>query len=37
MVASDGGVFNFGDAIFSGSLGGTPLNQPIVGVAASGT
>jgi hypothetical protein len=33
-VASDGGVFAFGDATFRGSLGGEPLNQPIVAVAA---
>ena len=35
MVASDGGVFNFGDAGFYGSMGGTPLNKPIVGMAAT--
>jgi hypothetical protein len=34
LVASDGGVFAFGDAPFYGSMGGTPLNQPIVGMAA---
>ena len=33
MVASDGGVFSFGDAQFYGSEGGTPLNQPVVGMA----
>ncbi len=32
-VASDGGVFSFGDATFYGSMGGHPLNQPIVGIA----
>jgi hypothetical protein len=32
MVASDGGVFNFGDAGYFGSLGGTPLNKPITGI-----
>ena len=30
LVASDGGVFSFGDAPFYGSMGATPLNQPIV-------
>jgi hypothetical protein len=34
-VASDGGVFNFGDASFLGSMGGKPLNAPIVGMAAA--
>jgi hypothetical protein len=33
LVASDGGIFAFGDAAFYGSTGGTPLNQPIVGMA----
>jgi hypothetical protein len=33
LVASDGGVFNFGDAAFFGSAGGGPLNQPVVGTA----
>ncbi|HLG92276.1 MAG TPA: hypothetical protein VKY15_04760 [Acidimicrobiales bacterium] len=35
MVASDGGVFNFGDAGFFGSMGGRPLNAPIVGVSST--
>ena len=35
LVASDGGVFSFGDAAFYGSMGGTPLNKPIVGMAAT--
>ena len=35
LVASDGGVFSFGDASFYGSEGGTKLNQPIVGMAAT--
>ena len=30
-AASDGGVFSYGDAVFLGSMGGTPLNQPVVG------
>ncbi|MGH9023770.1 MAG: hypothetical protein ACRDV9_11850, partial [Acidimicrobiia bacterium] len=29
MVASDGGIFAFGDARFSGSMGGKPLNAPV--------
>ncbi len=33
MIGSDGGVFSFGDAAFHGSMGGIPLNQPVVGVA----
>ena len=35
LVASDGGIFAFGDAHFYGSIGGLPLNQPIVGMAAT--
>ncbi len=34
-VASDGGIFSFGDASFHGSMGGRPLNAPIVGMAAT--
>ena len=37
MVASDGGVFSFGDAKFFGSTGDIKLNQPIVGMAPSPT
>ena len=37
MVASDGGIFAFGDAQFHGSMGGKPLNKPIVGMAATVT
>jgi hypothetical protein len=33
LVASDGGIFNFGGAKFLGSTGATHLNQPIVGMA----
>ena len=33
LVASDGGVFAFGDAKYSGSTGNLHLNQPIVGMA----
>ena len=32
LVARDGGIFNFGDAVFLGSTGGIRLNQPIVGM-----
>jgi hypothetical protein len=35
LVASDGGIFSFGDAKFMGSTGGTKLNRPIVGIAAT--
>jgi hypothetical protein len=34
-VASDGGLFAFGDAGFFGSMGGQHLNQPVVGIAAT--
>jgi glucose/arabinose dehydrogenase len=34
LVATDGGVFGFGNARFHGSTGGTRLNAPIVGMAA---
>jgi hypothetical protein len=33
LVASDGGVFSFGDARFRGSTGGVHLNLPIVDIA----
>ena len=32
-VAADGGIFAFGDAKFHGSMGGIPLDQPVVGMA----
>ena len=32
-VASDGGIFSFGQMGFYGSMGGKPLHQPIVGMA----
>ncbi|MHB1785402.1 MAG: glycoside hydrolase family 43 protein, partial [Acidimicrobiales bacterium] len=35
LVASDGGVFNFGNLPDCGSAGGTSLNRPIVGMAAT--
>ena len=34
LVASDGGVFAFGDARFLGSMGAVRLNAPVVGIAA---
>ncbi len=33
--ASDGGVFTYGNLQFYGSMGGRPLNQPVVGMAAT--
>jgi hypothetical protein len=33
LVASDGGIFSFGDAPYLGSTGGQTLNEPIVGMA----
>src|SRR5271166_1401000 len=33
LVASDGGIFTFGDAKFFGSTGAIALNKPIVGMA----
>jgi hypothetical protein len=33
-VASDGGIFSFGDAGFFGSTGSLHLNKPIVGMAS---
>ena len=35
LVASDGGVFSFGDARFYGSTGGLRLNRPIVAMSAT--
>jgi hypothetical protein len=34
-VASDGGIFSYGDAAFFGSTGGMVLNKPVVGMAAT--
>lgn len=34
-VASDGGVFTFGNFGFYGSMGGTKLNEPVVGIAST--
>jgi hypothetical protein len=33
LVASDGGIFSYGNAPFFGSAGGQKLNKPIVGMA----
>ena len=35
LVASDGGIFSFGDAKFYGSTGAIHLNRPVVGMAAT--
>ena len=34
MVGEDGGIFNFSDSPFAGSLGDHPPAHPIVSVAA---
>ena len=34
LVASDGGIFNYGDAGFDGSAGSLALAKPIVGMQA---
>ena len=34
-VASDGGIFAFGDAGYHGSTGGKPLNAPIAGMGST--
>jgi len=35
MVASDGGIFTFGNAGFDGSAGSLPLNRPVVAMAST--
>ena len=35
LVASDGGIFSYGDAKFHGSTGNIMLNKPIVGMTSS--
>ena len=35
LVASDGGIFAFGNAPFYGSTGDLTLNEPVVGMTAS--
>jgi hypothetical protein len=37
LVASDGGIFSFGDARFHGSTGGMHLDRPIVGMTPTRT
>jgi hypothetical protein len=34
LIASDGGIFYFGDAKFYGSMAGQSLNAPVIGAAA---
>jgi len=34
-VASDGGIFAFGDARFFGSTGALMINKPIVGMSST--
>jgi hypothetical protein len=34
-VAKDGGIFNFGDAPYYGSMGGQVLNKPIVSLEST--
>jgi hypothetical protein len=35
LVASDGGIFTYGDASFYGSTGALHLNAPVVGMDSS--
>ncbi len=35
LAGSDGGIFNFGGAAFYGSMGGKPLDDPVVGIAST--
>jgi hypothetical protein len=35
LVATDGGIFNYGDATFYGSTGSIVLNKPVVGMVAA--
>src|SRR5580658_4122586 len=35
LVASDGGIFSYGDATFYGSTGSIALNRPVVGMAVT--
>jgi hypothetical protein len=35
LVATDGGIFNYGDANVYGSTGSIVLNKPVVGMSAA--
>jgi hypothetical protein len=35
LVASDGGIFSYGDAHYHGSTGSLTLNKPVVGIAST--
>jgi hypothetical protein len=35
-VARDGGIFSFGDALCSGSMGSAVLDAPVLGITRSG-
>ena len=37
LVGSDGGIFSFGSALFHGSMGGTPLQRPVVAITPTST
>jgi hypothetical protein len=37
LVGSDGGIFSFGSAAFHGSMGGTPLQRPVVAITPTST
>jgi subtilisin family serine protease len=37
VAGSDGSVAAYGDAVFEGSMAGTPLDKPVVGMAATRT
>ncbi len=36
-MGSDGGIFSFGTAAFHGSMGGTPLQRPVVAITPTST
>jgi hypothetical protein len=36
IVKADGGVFSYGNAVFHGSAGGSPINQPAIAISATG-
>ena len=37
LVGSDGGIFSFGSAAFHGSMGGTPLQRPVMAITPTST